>query len=149
MRLYRGLKRPYRPERVDTTAPFAGTDFTDCPYTALQYASTRRGVVLVLETPRTARLQVTEELGPGTEARRFLVRGRFDRFLVRIIPAKELRAQVRRPGAVAQAAQYKAGLLEDFIDRLLRDEPSSVTEWPSGSSAPTTWSARHRWATSA
>ena len=132
MRLYRGLKRPYRPERVDTTAPFAGTDFTDCPYTALQYALTRRGVVLVLETPRTARLQVTEELWPGTEARRFMVWGRFDPFLVRIIPAKELRAQVRRAGAVAQPAQYKAGLLEGFIDRLLRDEPSSVTEAPAG-----------------
>jgi hypothetical protein len=53
MRLYRGLKEPYRPEKV-VSAPGQwanGTDFTDCPLTALRYAQGRHGVVLVLDAP--------------------------------------------------------------------------------------------------
>lgn len=50
MRLYRGLKEPYRPEKVTPSPgqPVVGTDFTDCPRTALRYAEGRRGVVLVV-----------------------------------------------------------------------------------------------------
>jgi hypothetical protein len=37
MRLYRGLKESYRPEKIVPTPgqPLVGTDFTDCPLTAL------------------------------------------------------------------------------------------------------------------
>ena len=42
MRLYRGLKNPYRPELVNVNRS-GGTDFTDCPATALLYARSSRG----------------------------------------------------------------------------------------------------------
>jgi len=50
MRLFRGLKHRYRPERVSRW----GTDFTDCPFTALQYAQGRYGVFIVLDVPEDA-----------------------------------------------------------------------------------------------
>lgn len=49
MRLYRGLKTPYRPERVDPTRRSGGTDFTDWPAITLLYAQGSRGVVLVVD----------------------------------------------------------------------------------------------------
>ena len=42
MRLYRGLKEPYRPSHALPQSAMHGADFTDCPYVAMQYASTRR-----------------------------------------------------------------------------------------------------------
>jgi len=48
MCIYRGLKEPYDPTRI-MSERLHGTDFTDCPYTALQYATGRGGVVLVVE----------------------------------------------------------------------------------------------------
>lgn len=37
MKLYRGLKEPYRPEKVGAgQGRMFGTDFTDCPFTALR-----------------------------------------------------------------------------------------------------------------
>ncbi len=53
MRLYRGLKQPYKPEkcaaRISAPAQLQGTNFTNCPYRALLYAHSPRGVVLVLD----------------------------------------------------------------------------------------------------
>ena len=49
MRLYRGLKNPYRPERVGASRSAGGTDFTDCPAIALRYAQGSRSVVLVVD----------------------------------------------------------------------------------------------------
>jgi len=47
MRLYRGLKNPYRPELVGAgQGSIFGTDFTDCPFTALRYAAGSRGTVI-------------------------------------------------------------------------------------------------------
>lgn len=123
MRLYRGLKTPYRPERVGSSAPFpAGTDFTDCPYTALSYASTPRGEVLVLEVPPSAESRVSEELWLDDRARRLMVWGRFDSFIVRILPAKELRARLRKQGIAGLDHGSKAVLLAGIIDDLLRED---------------------------
>lgn len=123
MRLYRGLRTPYRPELVNTSAPFpAGTNFTDCPYTAVRYASARRGVVLVLEIPPDAALPVTEELWFDGGVRRLMVWGRFDPYIVRIVPAKELRAQLRKKGD----ARLKAWLLAKYIDDLLRCDATTA-----------------------
>jgi len=51
MRLYRGVKNPYRAELVHTvhTTPRSGTDFIDCPATALLYAQGSRGVLVVVD----------------------------------------------------------------------------------------------------
>jgi hypothetical protein len=128
VRLYRGLKTPYRPERVGNSALFSGTDFTDCPFTALRYAATSRGVVLVLEVPPGERVRVSEELWLGQTAKRLMVWGRFDQVLARIIPAKELRAQVRARGVAGQCDAYKSSVLACYIDRLLRDGHSPVAQ---------------------
>jgi hypothetical protein len=91
MRLYRGLNEPYRPERVGAGQPrMFGTDFTDCPLTALQFARGRRAVVLVVDAD-DGRLRMSEELWPGVDAKRLMVWGKFDPFIVATIPAKELR----------------------------------------------------------
>lgn len=123
LRLYRGLKTAYRPEKVlSTSDPYpAGTDFTDCPYTALRYASTPRGVVIVLEVPPTATGKVSEELWPNDEARRLMVWGRFDAFIARVIPAKELRAQLRKRGIAGLDHRSKAIVLADYVDEVLRE----------------------------
>ena len=74
MRLYRGLKEPYRPENfVSTPGQLdAGTDFTNCPLTALRYAKVRRGVVLVIDVPPDSH-KFTEELWLGMGgAKRFM-----------------------------------------------------------------------------
>ena len=68
MRLYRGLKAPYRPEQVGGAASYFGTDFTDCPYTALRYAAGRRGEVLVLDVGPASGVRITEEVWPGQQA---------------------------------------------------------------------------------
>jgi len=64
------------------------------------------------------------------EAKGLMVWGPFDAFIVRIIPAKELRAQVRQKGVVGEDRAYKAWLLRRTIDRLLRDAGSQTTEVP-------------------
>lgn len=119
LRLYRGLTRPYDPARVPP-ARVGGTDFTDCPFTALRYAASPRGVVLVLDVPAGHR-RVREELWMVSSAKRFMVWGAFDEFLVAELPAKELRAHVRRKGVVAASDEYKAAVLRRAIlERLAR-----------------------------
>jgi len=127
MRLYRGLSRAYKPEQVNP-GRLCGTDLTDCPYTALQFARGSRGVVLVLEVPEdTADLEtassvrLTEEVYSidGKGPRRFMIWERFDEFLVAEIPAKELRAQTRRKGVVSQSVEDKTEMLKRYIDPLL------------------------------
>ena len=118
MRLYRGLTRPYDTARVQP-ARTGGTDFTDCPFTALRYASNPRGVVLVLDVPAGHR-RVSEELWMESGPRRFMLWGTFDDFLVAELSAKELRAHVRRKGVVAASDEYKAAVLRGAIMEGLR-----------------------------
>jgi hypothetical protein len=126
-RLYRGLRAPYRPELVGSSGPFPpGTNFIDCPYLALGYASTPRGVVLVLEVPPGAK--VSEEPWLDSGSRRFTVWGRFDSFIIRVVPAKELCAQLRKKGVVGLDRQSKALLLEGYIERLLRHDTAPAAQ---------------------
>lgn len=113
LRLYRGLTRPYNPARVQP-ARSGGTDFTDCPFMALRYAASPKGVVLVLDVPAGHR-RVREELWLVSSAKRFMFWGTFDDFLVAELPAKELRAHVRRKGVVAASDEYKAAVLRRAI----------------------------------
>jgi hypothetical protein len=108
LRLYRGLTRAYDPARVQP-ARSGGTDFTDCPLTALRYATGPRGVVLVLE-----------ELWMVSSAKRFMFWGAFDELLVAELAAKELRAHVRRKGVAAASDEYKAAVLRRAIMERLR-----------------------------
>ena len=113
MRLYRGLKGSHDPAGVPT-GRLEGTDFTDCPLTALMYANVPKGVLLVLDVPDGA-ARVTEELWLGVSAKRLMLWGPFDRFIVAQIPAKEMRAEVRRKGIVTASFQYKSDVLRRVI----------------------------------
>jgi hypothetical protein len=126
MRLYRGLKRPYDPSRVASLGRWDGTDFTDCPFTALQYARGRDGVVLVVDAAPEDR--VTDELWMDSRARRLMYWGCFDRHIVAVVPAKELRAQVRRKGVASASEEYKALILKRYIDSMLAQPRSPA--WP-------------------
>jgi len=119
LRLYRGLTRPYAPGHVQP-ARVGGIDFTDCPFTALRYAASPRGVVLVLDVP-PGHQRVREELWMVSSAKRFMFWGAFEEFLVAELPAKELRAHVRCKGVVAASDEYKAAVLRRAImERLSR-----------------------------
>jgi hypothetical protein len=111
LRLYRGLTKPYAPARVQRAS---GTDFTDCPFTALLYAAGPKGVVLVLDAPAESP-RVREELWLGPRAKRFMIWGAFDDFILAEVAAKELRAHVRRKGVVAASDEYKAAVLRRAI----------------------------------
>jgi hypothetical protein len=125
-RLYRGLKEPYQPEKVGgrqqgATPGMFGTDFSDCPYAALQYAQGRRGVMLVVE-PKEG-LRVTHEMwGLRDEApKRLMIWGGFDDFIVAQIPAKELRKHVRAKGIVTTDDNYKAVVLKRAIEEWMKN----------------------------
>jgi hypothetical protein len=117
LRLYRGLTRAYDPARVQRAS---GTDFTDCPFTALRYAASPKGVVLVLDVPPGSP-RVREELWLDSSAKRFMIWGAFDAFIHAELAAKELRAHVRCRGVVAASDEYKAAVLRRAImERLSR-----------------------------
>lgn len=46
-----------------------------------------------------------------------MVWGRFDQHIVGIIPAKELRARIRRRGIAGTSDEYKADILRRFIEQ--------------------------------
>ncbi|HEX4760014.1 MAG TPA: hypothetical protein VH256_04400 [Thermoleophilaceae bacterium] len=117
LRLYRGLTKPYAPARVQRAT---GTDFTDCPFTSLRYAASPKGMVLVLDAP-SGSPRVREELWLCSSAKRFMIWGAFDDFIVAELSAKELRAHVRCKGVVAASDDYKAAVLQRAImERLSR-----------------------------
>jgi hypothetical protein len=49
-----------------------------------------------------------------------MVRGKFDDYIVGIIPAKELRRRVRAKGIGAMPDSYKSDVLKGAIDEALR-----------------------------
>jgi len=81
---------------------------------ALRYAASPKGVVLVLDAPVESP-RVREELWLVTSAKRFMIWGPFDDFILAELPAKELRAHVRRKGVVAESDEYKAAVLRRAI----------------------------------
>ncbi len=122
MRLYRGLKNPYRPALVDARW-VSGTDFTDCPAVALLYAQSSRGTLIVVDidydedsVPR----KVFQALWPEREARRYVIRGRFDDLIAAVFPAKELRTRLRRERLRNALHATKARVLRAVIDDELR-----------------------------
>lgn len=151
MRLYRGLKNPYRPERVGASRSAGGTDFTDCPAIALRYAQGSRSVVLVVDIDpdeHHASAKLTQAFWFVRDAKRFMLWGRFDQFLTAVIPAKDLRTQLRLRGLRNADDETKAVALHAFIARELRDQHlrsqlaprSEITAWAT--------SREHSWLTS-
>ena len=112
VRLYRGLKEPYDPNRPSRD-PRSGSDFTDCPLAALSYAAGAKGVVLVIDVDTTSK-HVSEGLWVGPKTKRYLVR-QYQDFVVAVLPAKELRAQVSRKGVASTTDAYKAEVLGSYI----------------------------------
>jgi hypothetical protein len=119
MRLYRGLKEPYRPGSAEVNDPVNGTDFTDCPHTALQFAGGRSGVLLVVDVPDDGSCRVSEEYWANKTAKRLMIWGGHDHHIVAAIPAKELRSLIRKKGVAGQSFEFKAVVLQDYIDRQL------------------------------
>ena len=118
-RLFRGLKRPYDSALTGTDRT-SNTDFTDCPFTALRYATGARGVVLVVDVAKGA-ARFSEELWLDRGAKRFMIWGAFEKCIVAEVLAKELRAQVRRRGVVTASDGMKASILRQYIADHLRD----------------------------
>jgi hypothetical protein len=118
-RLYRGLKKPYDPDRGRRDRA-SGTDFTDCPYTALSYATGPKGTVLVLDVPEGAP-RVSEELWLNPNAKRFMIWGGFDELIVAQLAAKDLRAQVRQKGIITASDEYKAHVLRSYVEDRRRE----------------------------
>ena len=120
MRLYRGLNEKYRPEQRPEA--LEGANFTDCPYAALLYAEGRHGQLLVLDVPDDETgVRVSKELWLRDRADRLMVWGNFDRFIVAIIPAKEVRKIVRAKGMGRMPESYKSDVLKWTIDRALSE----------------------------
>lgn len=91
----------------------------DTPFTALTYAAGAKGVVLIIDVDKGA-ARLSEELWLHQEARRFMFWGRsFRDLVVAQIPAKELRAQIRRRGIVTLSPRGKAMVLREYIDEHL------------------------------
>jgi hypothetical protein len=118
-RLYRGLKELYDPDRPSRD-PISGTDFTDCPLAALSYAAGAKGVVLAIDIDTTGK-HVFEGLWVGPKIKRYLVR-KYQDCVVAAIPAKELRAQVRRKGVASTTDDYKAEVLRAYIEQRIDQE---------------------------
>jgi hypothetical protein len=114
-RYYRGLAEPLDPSLVPTDSRRA-TDFTDCPLTALGYATTPKGVLLVVDVADGA-AEISEELWLHEAAKRFNFWGSFASFVVKEIPAKSLRTELRRKGIGTLPDVDKREVLRRFIER--------------------------------
>ena len=119
MRLYRGLKNPYRPELVDESWR-SGSDFTDCPAVALSYAQGSRGVLVVVDIETSRPRTISEASWPEREAKRFILWGRFDEHIVDVCQAKDLRTRLRREGHRNSVQTAKSRVLRAVIDDELR-----------------------------
>lgn len=123
MRLYRGLKNPYRSQLIDASW-VSGTNFTDCPAAALLYAQSSRGVLVVVEIDgdvSSVPHQISQAVWPDREAKRFIIRGGFDDRIVAIFLAKDLRTRLRREGLRNALHATKARILRAVIEAELRD----------------------------
>jgi len=83
-------------------------------------------------------VKLSQELWLGVpDAKRFMLWGRFDQVLTAVIPAKDLRTQLRLRGARSASDETKTVILRAFIGRELRDQPprsqfaprSDATAW--------------------
>ena len=136
-RLYRGLSRSYRPGQVDTKELLHGTNFTDCPMAALVYARGRNGVLLVVDVPEDAEIRMSDAMWSvdGSGPRRVMLWGcPFDPHIVAEVPAKELRAEVRKKGVRALPDSDKSRILVRYLEQRISGTLADSTAvcWPYG-----------------
>ena len=82
------------------------------------YATGRRGVVLVVDVNHGT-TRVSEELWLNRAARRFMLWTAFADLVIAQIPAKELRAQIRRRGIVTAPDEDKAMILSAYVEHCI------------------------------
>jgi len=134
-RLYRGLSRTYRPGQLDREKLLQGTNFTDCPMAALAYARGRNGVLLVVDVPENAEIIVSQAIWSldGSGPKRYMLRGgSFDAYIVAQIPAKELRAEVRKKGVRALPETAKSRILVGYLEKRISGASFDDMAWPYG-----------------
>lgn len=119
VRLYRGLKERFQAAAVPTGVN--GSDFTDCPWTALTYAQGRKGVLLVVDVPAEGGPKVTEELWMVKGPKRLMVWGRYADFVTAEITGKSLRTYIKSARLSTASHDSKGRSLVSYIDRLLQD----------------------------
>ena len=104
---------------------------------ALTYARGRNGVLLVVDVPGEAEIRMSEALwfsdGPGPK-RIMLWGAPFDPYIVAEIPAKELRAEVRKKGVRALPDSEKSRILVSYLERRISGTAGdpAATGWPYG-----------------
>ena len=67
-----------------------------------------------------AGVRVRKQLWLNDKAERLMIWGRFDDYIVGILPAKELRGRIRAKGMGAMPDSYKSDVLKWAIDEALR-----------------------------
>ncbi len=136
-RLYRGLSRAYRPGQVDEKELLHGTNFTDCPMAALAYARGPNGVLLVVDVPEDAEIRMSEAIWSldGSGPRRVMLRScPFDPYIVAEVPAKELRAEVRKKGVRTLSDSEKGRILVRYLEQRISGTLTDSADicWPYG-----------------
>ncbi len=136
-RLYRGLSRAYRPGQVDEKELLHGTNFTDCPMAALAYARGPNGVLLVVDVPEDAEIRMSDAIWSfdGSRPRRVMLWGfPFDPYIVAEIPAKELRAQIRKKGVRTLPDSEKGRILARYLEQRISGTLTNRAAicWPYG-----------------
>jgi hypothetical protein len=98
---------------------------------ALGYARGPNGVLLVVNIPEDATIRVSEAIWPGDGRgpRRYLLWGEpFDPYIVVQIPAKELRAEIRKKGRRALPDDAKSQILARYLEQRIFEYRMPVTD---------------------
>ena len=104
---------------------------------ALAYARGRNGVLLVVDVPEDAEIRMSDALWSldGSGPRRVMLRGcPFDSYIVAEVPAKELRAEVRKKGVRTLPDREKGRILVRYLEQRIAGTLANRTAicWPYG-----------------
>ena len=80
----------------------------------MSYAAGAKGAVMAIDINTTGK-HVSEGLWVGPKIKRYLVR-QYQDFVVAVIPAKELRVQIRGKGVASTTDEYKAEVLRAYVE---------------------------------
>ena len=97
---------------------------------ALAYARGRNGLLLVVDVPEDAEIVVSEAIWSldGSGPKRYMLPGgSFDAYIVAQIPAKELRAEVRKKGVRALSDSEKSRILVSYLERRISGTSNDST----------------------
>lgn len=107
------------------------SNFTDCPYAALQYSKGPGGVLLVIDLPDNGSVHVQEAIWTikpdPTAPLRFLLRRAFDRHITAELPAVELRKRLRRPGYSKMSDRDRSRTLRYIVEQMVEERAPRTT----------------------